>query len=103
MHNSSGVISCPTKEIVLDAHIYVHLLQSLHNDLLIATSSKVISIQFSGHISTHFLHFIQLDFLIRSSLFIFCDSGFAHHKHERGQPFKNTTVLIPGPSWRLYL
>jgi hypothetical protein len=28
-----------------------------------------------------------------------CDSGVEHHLQERGQPFKNRTVLSPGPSW----
>ena len=27
-----------------------------------------------------------------------CDSGLSHHKHLKGHPFKNTSVLMPGPS-----
>jgi hypothetical protein len=30
-----------------------------------------------------------------------CDSGFAHQRHRSGQPFRNTVVRIPGPSWML--
>ena len=29
-------------------------------------------------------------------------SGFWHQKQPKEQPFKNTTVRIPGPSWMEY-
>lgn len=28
-----------------------------------------------------------------------CDSGFAHQAHRSGQPFRNTSVRMPGPSF----
>ena len=30
------------------------------------------------------------------------DSGFEHHAHLRGHPWKKIIVLIPSPSFRLY-
>jgi hypothetical protein len=29
-------------------------------------------------------------------------SGLWHHQHRKGQPFRNTVVRIPGPSWIEY-
>ena len=36
--------------------------------------------------------------LYANSILCDCDSGLQHHRQRSGQPFRNTRVLIPGPS-----
>ena len=46
--------------------------------------------------SPHPIHFDLLHDGSRKKLWL---SGLAHQRHRRGQPFRKTAVLIPGPSW----
>jgi hypothetical protein len=51
-----------------------------------------------GQDSIHFLqpmHFSECHLISGKNFWL---SGFWHHTHFKGQPFKKTTVLIPGPS-----
>ena len=41
---------------------------------------------------------VQKFFLYMSCLAVLSPSGLWHHLHLRGQPFKNTVILGPGPS-----
>jgi hypothetical protein len=44
-------------------------------------------------------HALQRDAMRRSAGRAERDSGLQHQAHSSGQPFRNTSVRIPGPSW----
>ena len=47
---------------------------------------------------TQILHPIQVVSFHAKLGLRFCDSGLLHHLQRKGQPFRKTTVRIPGPS-----
>ena len=56
----------------------------------------------AGHASAHRPQRMQRAELTASSVAEDCDSGLQHHRQRRGQPFRNTSVRIPAPSWMEY-
>jgi hypothetical protein len=53
----------------------------------------------SGHTSTHSPQRMQRPGRSHSSGSGDWLSGLWHHQQDSGQPFKNTVVRMPGPSW----
>jgi hypothetical protein len=72
--------------------------QLLQSFLLTDIPLLLIEIALAGQATRHFSHLVHKESLCTISGQEFCDSGFEHHEQRKGQPFKKTVVLIPGPS-----
>lgn len=83
-------------------HIFTHSPQAVHVSRSITILLPPAEIAPAGHAVMQRPQLLQRTALWETSWRYPFPSGFAHQGQSRGQPFKNTMVRIPGPSWTEY-
>ena len=87
----------PVGQTAAQSRHRLHLERLIRLPLLSTTMAPV------GQASWHLPHLVHFRSLVTISGYWCQDSGLEHHRQRRGQPLRNTVVLMPGPSWILNL
>lgn len=97
-YTSSMLILIPVTFMAFLRHNSTHLPQRVQRLWSTAMPPAPISTAFSGQCATQRPHRAQRVSVWMRCGSMLCESGVEHQRQRRGQPFRNTTVRMPGPS-----